>query len=145
MSSSGPDRGEPDEFALTADERQKVERSVEREGVWHLIWLGLGITLVAGIGTWFTKWDPATVYSFGLVDERTLAVPYACNAPVRVDVSEQADRVVVRLEIRTPANNQDCANSVCVHLDEPLGDRLVIDERTGRKVGQGADDPCGEP
>ncbi|MDW3212546.1 MAG: hypothetical protein R8G01_00995 [Ilumatobacteraceae bacterium] len=145
MSASGPDRGEPDEFALTADERRQVERSIERESVWHLIWLGLAITFVAGIGLWFAKWDAATFDRFDSVDGRTIAVPYECNAPVRVHVDERADRVVVRLETRTPANNQDCANSVCVHLDAPLGDRPVIDERTGSTARRGFDDFCGEP
>lgn len=121
------------------------QRSLERDDVWSMIFLGLAIALVAGIGLWFVKWDAMTFDSFGLVDERTIAIPYACNAPVRVDVSERADRVVVRLEVRRPGNDQDCANSVCVHLDAPLGDRPVIDERTGRAARPLLGDPCVEP
>lgn len=145
MSAPGPDRDDSHQFALTESERRHVERSVEREAVWHLTWLGLAITLVAGTGLWFARWEAATFDRFDSVDGQTIAIPYECNAPVRVHVAERADRVIVRLDVRTPANNQDCANSVCVHLDEPLGERIVIDERTGLTARRGFDDFCGEP
>lgn len=143
MDPPDPERADPDESALTERDRRRVERPIEREEVGHLIRLGLVITVVAGIGSWFVKWEAATFESYGLVEARTIAIPYACNAPVRVDVSEGAGRVVVRVDVRRRSNDQDCGNAVCVHLAEPLGDRLVIDDRTGRSARR-SDWPCHE-
>lgn len=86
----GSDRADGNEFALTESERRHVERSIERENVWHLIWLGCAISFVAGIGLWFARWEAATFDSFDSVDGRTIAIPYACYAPVRVHVTERA-------------------------------------------------------
>lgn len=59
----------------------------------------------------------------------------ACN-PVRIDtdMTEATDEVRVLVTVTDPAENEDCAAGVNVHLDEPLGDRTVLDASTGETV-----------
>lgn len=59
----------------------------------------------------------------------------ACN-PVRTqtEVTETTDEVRVLVTVTDPAENEDCSAGVNVHLDEPLGDRTVLDASTGETV-----------
>jgi hypothetical protein len=59
----------------------------------------------------------------------------ACRAvSTTVDVEETAD--VVRFAVTTEGGDDgpECLDSVVVELDEPLGDRRVVDASTGDEV-----------
>lgn len=68
-------------------------------------------------------------------DGRTLTVGIdSCNAePVLTVVEQQADRVVLTAESEQTAGG-DCADGGVVTLREPLGDRRLVDDLTGRDV-----------
>ena len=70
-----------------------------------------------------------------------------CTADTRIDeVVEGPDAVVVSLSEKTK-NNDDCGGRlVTVELEEPLGDRSVVNGHTGVVLGQtGPGAAAGEP
>lgn len=81
-------------------------------------------------------------------DGRSIAVAVdSCNAEPVVEIGEQsADRVVVSATAERNAG-RDCADVVSVVLDEPLGDRRLVDGSTGDDVNSDGmvitDDPLG--
>ena len=58
-----------------------------------------------------------------------------CDSSPKVEVTETAEEVRVRIVATTESScGNDCADIVTVQLDNPLGDRRLIDESTGQKV-----------
>jgi hypothetical protein len=57
--------------------------------------------------------------------DRTLnLIVDTCNADLTTKVEESRSRVVVTVKARNDTSD-DCADSVVVHLDQPLGDRRL--------------------
>ena len=107
--------------------------------------LGLGAVLVVAITTilWASRsggdWDARIIDSFGPLDDNHLAyeVGTHCHPEARASLTEGADRVVITFETRGELMG-DCADGIEITLDEPLGDRIVIDATTGSVVhGEG--------
>lgn len=121
-------------FELTDEEHARVRRQIEREEVRNLTWLGLALTLIAGIGTWLAKWETTTFDRYVAAGPDRIAIAIECNGDSRAKVREFGDRIEVRLDQRPPANDQDCVSYHCVVLRTPLGDRAVVDVRTGREA-----------
>lgn len=73
---------------------------------------------------------------YGLPDSTTLELSVdTCDAlSISVDVEEDADEV--RLTVTTEGGDEgpECLDSVDVELDEPLGDRRVVDTSTGDEL-----------
>jgi len=66
--------------------------------------------------------------------DRTLnLIVDTCNADMTTKVEESRSRVVVTVKARNDTSD-DCADSVVVHLDQPLGDRRLLDGGTGGLV-----------
>jgi hypothetical protein len=63
----------------------------------------------------------------------------SCNGGPTAEVDEREDRVVVR--VTGGSTNDDCADGVCIVLEQPLDGRALIDAATGAEVrvaeGQG--------
>lgn len=73
-------------------------------------------------------------------DERSLELMVAsCNGdpPPVAQVEENADSVVVR--VRGGTTNNDCADTVCIELDQPLDGRDLVDATTDDPVRLVAD------
>jgi hypothetical protein len=74
-------------------------------------------------------------------DERTLnLIVDSCNADLTTEVEESRSRVVVTVKARNDTSD-DCLDGVVVHLDQPLGDRRLLDGGTGGLVPVKRDDP----
>ena len=66
-------------------------------------------------------------------DRRTLWVAVAsCNGNPEIEVDESAMQVALRARGGTTSN--DCGDIVCVQLEEPLDERVVLDLTTGEPV-----------
>jgi hypothetical protein len=66
-------------------------------------------------------------------DERSLWLSVAsCNGNPTAEVDEGEDEIVVR--VRGGDTNDDCADGVCIRLDEPLAGRTLTDATTNRLV-----------
>ncbi|MGH3315053.1 MAG: hypothetical protein ACRDO0_02815 [Nocardioidaceae bacterium] len=91
-----------------------------------------------------------TIQSYELVAPDRLQVQYATGLPEcygaldRAYVSESGDRVLVTLRVRPVAqpSNRPCPDialvkDTLVRLDQPLGDRAVVDGSSGRAVRRG--------
>lgn len=81
----------------------------------------------------------ATIVEVVLPDgaSQTLVVGVdTCNADPRVAVVEDGQSITLTVRAdRHPFGSDDCADSVSVPLDEPLGDRHVLDGVTGDELG----------
>jgi hypothetical protein len=90
------------------------------------------------------------IQSYEVVAPDRLSVQYATGLPEcygaldRAYVSESGDRVLVTLRVRPVAqpSNQPCPDiamieDTLVRLDQPLGDRAVVDGSTGQAVRRG--------
>lgn len=68
--------------------------------------------------------------------DRTLVLHIdACNADDnRVSAAEEQDLVTVSVSTDDPPGGDDCGDLVIVELVDPLGDRLLVDEKTGEPV-----------
>ncbi len=64
----------------------------------------------------------------------------SCNGNPTAEVDEDDDRIVVRVTGGT--TNDDCADGLCVVLDQPIDGRALVDATTDAEVrvarGQGA-------
>ena len=122
--------------------------SVERLSRRRLLWIGAGVIACIGVlvvGAGFlnrvfadyreTPWEPLGVSE----DERTITIEYvadegACDSFDRVDRTEMASTVALTVVLRTRGEN--CPD-ISIHytreveLERPLGDRQLIDGRTG--------------
>jgi hypothetical protein len=56
-----------------------------------------------------------------------------CNADLSADVEETAEEVRIRVHAENDTTD-DCADSLQVTLDDALGNRRVIDDRTGEEL-----------
>jgi hypothetical protein len=90
------------------------------------------------------------IQSYEVVAPDRLSVQYATGLPEcygaldRAYVSESGDRVLVTLRVRPVAqpSNEPCPDiamvkDTLVRLDQPLGNRTVVDGSTGRSVRRG--------
>jgi hypothetical protein len=90
------------------------------------------------------------IQSYEVVAPDRLSVQYATGLPEcygaldRAYVSESGDRVLVTLRVRPVAqpSNEPCPEiamieDTLVRLDQPLGDRVVVDGSTGQAVTRG--------
>jgi hypothetical protein len=67
-------------------------------------------------------------------DGRTLnLIVGTCNADLTTEVDESRSQVVVTVTARNDTSD-DCLDGVVVHLDQPLGDRQLLDGVTGSRV-----------
>jgi hypothetical protein len=56
------------------------------------------------------------------------------NVVPREDVTESDTEVRVRLSMKQPSGDQDdCAGAVTMELQNPIGNRVVVDDRTGQQ------------
>ena len=67
-------------------------------------------------------------------DGRTLAFAVSsCHGSPKATAEESAGEV--RISVRSDtSSNDDCADGATVKLDRPLGDREVVDAKTGRAL-----------
>ena len=74
------------------------------------------------------------VAAYGLADSTRLELSVdTCGAEISVDVEETADEVRILAETEG-GEKAECLDSTVVALDEPLGDRRVVDASTGDEV-----------
>jgi hypothetical protein len=57
----------------------------------------------------------------------------SCNADLSAQIEESPSRVTVTVTARNNTGD-DCADGLVVHLDQPLGERQLLDEVTGEVV-----------
>ncbi|MDJ0663357.1 MAG: hypothetical protein QNJ75_02275 [Acidimicrobiia bacterium] len=87
--------------------------------------------------------SPVTILGVGVsVDGTVLKLSLsACNANVTVDYSVDDEAVMILVQERGSfigsGGDDDCADEYTIVLDEPLGDRVVIDEQTGQQLVPG--------
>jgi hypothetical protein len=79
--------------------------------------------------------DPRIQKVHGLPSSRFLSLDIddACNADLSAEVEETAEDVRIRVHAEN-ASLDDCGNGIRVTLDDALGDRRVIDDRTGAEL-----------
>ncbi len=61
----------------------------------------------------------------------------ACNADLVVDYSVDDEAVMILVQERGSfigSGRDDCSDEYTIVLDEPLGDRIVIDEQSGQQL-----------
>jgi hypothetical protein len=80
----------------------------------------------------------AQVVDAELLGDRTLVLQIdACNADEnRVSITEEQDLVTISVSTDDPPGGDDCGDLVTVELADPLGDRILVDEKTGEPVGK---------
>jgi hypothetical protein len=95
--------------------------------------------LVAAVwGTWDYLRDhvrDARLIQVTVVDHQLDLGIDSCNAEkidIQVDESDDAVRIAVR--VTNPAEGDDCGDTPSVRLDQPLGDRRLVDGSTGRAL-----------
>ena len=96
--------------------------------------------LAAGCGI---GWEDQAISGVSVSEDgRTLTVAWQCHLDSSVTAEESADEV--RLQLRVYSYKGDCADVEVVTLQEPLGDRTIIDASTGQTVAPCAstDDVC---
>ncbi len=64
----------------------------------------------------------------------------SCNAQLSARIEESPSRVTVTVTA-TDDTNDDCADALVIHLDEPLGERSLVDGVTGEIVPVRPSDP----
>jgi hypothetical protein len=103
-------------------------------------WAGLALLVVligpiawAVGGLFRDEVRDAAVYAV-TVDGRRVAMELeACNPEeIDVDVDESPGQVVVAVRVTNPADGDGCAAIQTVVLDEPLGERPLVDATSGR-------------
>jgi hypothetical protein len=69
-------------------------------------------------------------------DDRVVDIVAAACNPHHTDVTvdEAPGEVQVLVTVTDPSENEDCATGVAIELDDPLGDRAVVDALTQRRV-----------
>lgn len=97
---------------------------------------GVSVAVAALILAACTRTAPIVEVMLPEGDPQTLIVGVnTCNADPRVAVveGEQSITLTVRAD-RQPFGSDDCADSLSVPLEEPLGDRRVVDDVTGEEL-----------
>lgn len=82
--------------------------------------------------------EPVRVGYFEVVSQNWLQLALDhCGSDYRLEVNETAERVNVLVEAPPPGEVRlDCGTMATVILDEPLGDRFVINAATGGAISQ---------
>jgi hypothetical protein len=77
----------------------------------------------------------AKIYRATLQGDRTLVLELdACNGSNEAKTTERPDQVRVDVRTDDAPGGDDCSDVITIQLNEPLGDRPVIDGSTGRSV-----------
>lgn len=125
----------PDQRRRTGPTWRSRQRQVGLVGTCVVLLVGV-IALMA----WRQlRWRDTTVDAVEPVGPASmqLTVGYHCHPSARVLVTESAELVELRLQVK--GDGDDCADTVTVTLGSPLADREIVDARTGDRVG-GTDD-----
>jgi hypothetical protein len=78
--------------------------------------------------------DPRIQKVHGLPSSRFLSLDIAtCNADLSAEVQETAAQVRIRVHAEN-ASLDDCGDTIRLTIDDALGDRRVIDDRTGAEL-----------
>jgi hypothetical protein len=97
-----------------------------RWGRWFIGVVGLLVVGMIAWGAW-PKWSTATIGSVSVDGARLEVLSDACSSEVRAEYRVRAESVVITVSARAQ-RNVDCSGSVStIVLDEPLGDRLLVD------------------
>jgi hypothetical protein len=97
---------------------------------WSRWFIGVVGFCVVGLIAWgaWPKWSSATIGSVTVEGARLEVLSDACGSDVRTDVDEGADAVTLTVSVYDEGSQGDCGGSqTTVALDEPLGDRLLVD------------------
>jgi hypothetical protein len=93
---------------------------------WFLCIVGL---CVVGLIVWsaWPRWSTATIGSVSVDGTRLEVLSDACSSELQAEHFVRAESVVITIRERAQ-RNVDCAGSVStILLDEPLGDRELVD------------------
>jgi hypothetical protein len=106
-----------------------VGRTLSAAG--RILWVVVLACGVASCGADGTR----IVDAYGLPDSSSLELSIdTCGATVKsVDVEETAEEVRISVETEG-GEGPECLDSTVAELDEPLGDRRVVDASTGNEV-----------
>ena len=119
--------------SFKVDGESRLERHLTRHQVLATA-AALAVTL---LGCSETTSQEAPVFGGYLGDDKHLVhlSVGACH-PDRTDteVHETSDEVRVLVTVTEPDENVDCGTEVTLNLDEPLGDREVVDASTDKTV-----------
>jgi len=119
----------------TGTERLRLGRAV---AVGVLSAAVLLVVAVGGLIWWETEgtWNQTPVLVISQSGEHLeYWLSVGCDiGEARASVLESNDLVLVSVKISGEASNDSCAHLVVVTLNEPLGDRQVIDRSTGHSV-----------
>jgi len=129
----------------TASRRENPGASGRRVGhdgsvaTWRI---PIGLAAVGLVLTSCGDWNDKGITSYSLDGDSRVLVAGHCNEAGRVHVvDESATQVVLRLEVRGD-HRGDCLECPAVELDDPVGDRAVIDATTDDPVPR-EQDVCG--
>ena len=107
------------------------------------IFLAVGLALGAGYYLLVYGWPFRTTATVGytiLFDEDTIRVGSGCGSNVGATADETDHTVTIRIRMSVRPN-ADCGSEVDVNLRSPLGERTVIDFKTGLEVEVWGRDP----
>ena len=65
--------------------------------------------------------------------DRLVLIVHSCNGDPEVTLLQETD-VDVRVKVVASSTRDECLDPIEVQLQEPLGDRVVIDKHTGQSV-----------
>jgi hypothetical protein len=105
---------------------------------------GFRVAVVGGLlaaAVWAT-WDylrdhvrDARLSQVTVVDRQLDLGIDSCNAEkIDIEVNESDDAVRIAVRVTNPAEGDDCRDTPSVRLDQPLGERRLIDGSTGRAL-----------
>ena len=98
---------------------------------------------VASVATLAACSSPVTILGVGLSADGTVLTLSlsACSADLVVEHSVDDEAVMILVRERGSflgSGGENCADEYTIVLDEPLGDRTVIDEQTGQPLVPGS-------
>jgi hypothetical protein len=129
---------EPDDGVLRLNgisgHRRPVMR-IPREGTWLF---AVGVATVGAVLVLMAACESSDDVRISGVDgeplSRTLSLGInTCNADLSTEVEETAEEVRIRVHAENNTTG-DCRDSIRVTLDDDLGNRRVIDDRTGEEL-----------
>ncbi len=125
-------------WAIERGPRQHpYHRGVKLRILIRAVLLGLALTALLSACS-----SPVTIVGVGVSADGTVLTLSlsACNADLTVDYSVDDEAVMILVQERGSfigSGGDDCADEYTILLDEPLGDRAVIDEQTGQQLVPG--------